>query len=415
MNLPSSARGRALALLVWTLVLSGCSPKTSTTPDAGPKPSTPPPLVRVSPVEVRSVRRTIETSSYLESLHRVVIQSRVAGQIVTVAVDEGSVVKTGQVLAKLDDRLAASAVRQAEVQLKDKRVGHDLVKLSVEVAERRLESAKIDVAKAKAQYERNQAIDPKLIPEKDLDDSRFALETAQEALSVAEVDRRKADVDVLAAANGIAESEAKLDAEKLRLGDHTIISPIDGVVATRAIKGGETISGATELFVVVDQENLVCYLRRPQRELAMIRGAKEVTFTTDAVADHQFRAAIELISPTIDETSGSFSVRVAVLREDEQFDLLRPGMFVRARILAEDEREALMVPKAAVLNEGAVSAVFVVRDGVARRIVIEPGIEERAYLEALNRGEDGLAANDRVVTSGQQGLQDKSAVEVSDS
>ncbi|MGE0143119.1 MAG: efflux RND transporter periplasmic adaptor subunit [Planctomycetota bacterium] len=408
-----------VCLAAGLIVSASCSkPAEAQKPTTAPAASAPP-LVRVAPLELRNVRRTIETSGFLESEHGVVVQSRVSGRVLEVFVDIGDRVKAGHVLAQIDDREVRAALRQAEVNLADRKVQHELRKLAVDSAERRLESAKIETQRTKAQFERNQAIDPQLIPQKDLDDSRFAYETAQEALRVAELDLQRTKVEVSGAANSIADAEARVTTETLRVAEHQIRSPLDGVVAERNIKGGETISptastsaSATPLFLVVDQDNLICQLRRPQRELPIVQGAREVKFRCDAVPEHEFRATIDKVSPMIDETSGSFMMRIRVERDDEHVGLLRPGMFIRARILAEDEREALMVPKAAVLNEGSTSAVFVVRDNVARRVVLVPGIEEREFLEAKNRGEDGLSPTDVVIVAGQNGLNDKSAVEV---
>ena len=411
---------RTPVALVLFLALGACSPSAQPAKAAEQKGPTAPPLVRVAPLELRKVRRTIETSGYLQSMHEVLVQSRVSARVLSVEVKRGERVKAGRVLARLDDREARSALRQSEVQLADRKVKHDLAKLAADTAARRYEAARIEREKAKAQYERNAAIDPALIPQKDLDDSRFGLESAEEALRIAEVEKRRAEIEVTAALNAIAEMEAAVDAAQIRVSEHVIVSPLDGVVSEQNIFGGETISpaastasSATPLFKVVDDQNLRCDLQRPQRELPMIRGAKLVTFTTDAVPNHEFRAEIAVIIPVVDQASGSFVTQVHVIRDDDMADLLRPGMFIRARILAEDEREALLVAKAAVLNEGAVSAVFVVRNGVARRVVLDPGIEEREFLEARNLGEDGLSKSDVVVVSGQQGLQDKTAVEVS--
>ena len=90
------------------------------------------------------------------------------------------------------------------------------------------------------------------------------------------------------------------------------------------------------------------------------------------------------------------------------------GQYIHRTRVAEDEREALMIPKAAVLNEGAVSVAFVVRDGIARRVVVDPGIEERDFVECRNLGPEGLAAGDLIVTSGQQSLVDNTPVDTAE-
>lgn len=372
------------------------------------------PLVRVTRLEQRPVRRTIETTSYLESEHRVTVQSKVAGRVVQVHADEGQTVEAGTLLATLDDREAMSALRQAEVQLQDRRVRFELAGLEAEAAAQRVDQARVERDKAKSQHQRNLEIDPGLISEKELEDARFALEAAEEALQVSEVQERKAKLEISAAENAIAELQARVEAERIRLSEHEIRAPLDGVIAERMVRGGETITAATDLFLVVDQLALVSYLRRPQRELGVIQGAKDVTFECDAVPDHEFHAAIDFVSPVVDETSGSFRIRVRVVHDDDLTNVLRPGMFVRARIYAEDEREALMIPKAALLNEGAVSVAFVVRDGIARRVVVDPGIEERDFVECRNLGPEGLAAGDLIVTSGQQSLVDNTPVDTAE-
>jgi membrane fusion protein (multidrug efflux system) len=411
--MPPRSRHRALHLAAAAL-LAGCQPQSAPAGGGTPATPAPPPLVRAAAVERRPVRRTIQTTSYLESEHRVVVQSKIAGRVDAVLVDEGATVQKGDLLARLDPREAASSLRQAEIQLEDRRVRLELAKLEAQAGAQRVDQARIERDKALSQHQRNLEIDPGLISEKELEDGRYTYESAEEALKVAGVQRQKAELEVLAAQNAIDELEARVGAERIRLAEHEIRAPLDGIVADRMIRGGETINAATDLFVVIDQVHLVSYLRRPQRELATIRSAKEVTFTTDAVPDHSFRAAIDFVSPVIDEATGSFRIRIRVLADDDLAEVLRPGMFVSATILAEEERDALMVPKAALLNEGAQTVVFAIRDGIARRVVLLQGIEERDFVECLNQGQDGLRPGDLLVVSGQQGLVDNTEVEIAE-
>src|SRR5690606_10367748 len=233
-------------------------------------------------VELRAVRRFIETTSYLESEHRVPIYSEVAGRVRQVLVDDGEKVAKDAVLAELDAREAAAAVRQVEVQIEESKVRLQLMKLEVDAAKTRIDQARSERDKARAQHRRNLDIDPGLIAPTELEDSKYALESAEEALHVAEFEASKAALEVEAAQANIEELEARLEAERIRLEDHTIRSPIDGVIEACRVRGGEAVGTTTELFVVVDTENLVCRLRRPQREIAMLQDAREVTFDADA-------------------------------------------------------------------------------------------------------------------------------------
>ena len=210
----------------------------------------------------------------------------------------------------------------------------------------------------------------------------------------------------------IAELDARIRDSKVQLGNHRIVAPIDGVVATRLIKGGETITAGTELFVVLDPDDLVAYLSRPQSELPIIRGAKDVIFRTDALPGRTFTAKVDLVSRTVERETGSFTLRIRVQKEQKDADQLLPGMFLRARILAEARRSALMVPKASILNEGNTSVLFTVRDGRAVRVNVDPGLELDTWVETRNLGDQGLKEGDTVIVSGQEELEDQDLVEV---
>lgn len=367
-------------------------------------------IVRVAPVTVRKVLRTVETTGFLESEHQVTVLSKIQGRVVSVGVDEGSVVKKGQVLAKLDPREAQASLTQTEVLLEDRKVRRELQKLEVDASKRRVEQAKNDRARLEAEWRRYADMDPTLISPKILQDSKFAFDNSDEAMRVAEFNQRKAVLDEKAAENLIRELEAKLDDARIKLAEHEVVAPFDGVVSKRSIKGGETIGTATELFVVTDLENLVCMLARPQRELPLVRDAKEVSFTADGLPGVELTADVDLVSPVVDQATGSFKLRFRVRKPDAR--LLKPGMFVRAKILTEQLRDALMVPKAAKLTDGDVSYVFTVKAGTAHKVTFDSGLEERDFVEAKSRGDEGLTANDLVITGGHQDLKDQSPVEV---
>ncbi|MEZ5963485.1 MAG: efflux RND transporter periplasmic adaptor subunit [Planctomycetota bacterium] len=370
-----------------------------------------PPLVRVRPVEVRKVRQEIRDTAYLEAERRVTIQAKVAGRVDEVRVDEGQIVQQGQLLARLDDRQAKTTLAQVEVQLAEARLRRDLSELEAEASGGRLEQARIEREMAAAEWKRNSAIDPQIISPKTLDDSKFLFEKAEEALRVADYGKRKADIEVKTAANKIDELESKLNETKLQLAEHEIVAPFDGVVVQRDVTGGETISSATSLFVLADPHRLIAYVSRPQRELPLVRTAKEVRFTTDADPKHEFVADVDMVSPVVDEATGTIKLRMRVREADVK--VLVPGMFLRVRVMTEDERDALMVPKAAVLAEGDRSIVFAVRDGRATKVLLDPGLEERDFIECKSRADDGLSPQDTVIVSGHEDLKDQTPVEVS--
>ena len=310
----------SIAILLW---VAACDPVATGggagIGDVGPNDR--PPLVRVAPVELSMVQRVIETTSFLESEHRVTVLSEVPGKVLEVLVDEGDRVEAGQLLALLDDREAQAALQQMQVQLKSRKVDKELNELEVEASLRRVQQAVIERDQAKAEYERNDSMARDVVSPKVLEDSRFAYAASEQALLVAQFNEKKAELDVDRASGAISEAEAIIEEMQLRLEDHRIIAPLTGVLEALYIKGGETISSSTELFVVLDPVNLVAYLNRPQRELALVQKAVEVRFTADTYPGMEFTAGVDLLSPVVDQATGEAGVRDCELARSATMEL----------------------------------------------------------------------------------------------
>ncbi|MCA8955126.1 MAG: efflux RND transporter periplasmic adaptor subunit [Planctomycetes bacterium] len=409
---------RCLTVLTLSLLVAGCRPGTTAKVEAKVKGADPEriPLVRCEPVRMVPVQQKIETTAYLEAEHTVTVFARVAGRVLPVKIDEGNRVERGALLAELDDAEVKASLRQVEVQLAEKRVRHQLAKLEHEAMQHRESQAQLELQKTIADLGRLEGLEKDLISPKDLDDARYAKNRAIDAHRVAQFNTRKAKLDIDVAAQAIQELEARQAEVRIRLAEHRILAPISGVVAKRQVKGGEVISTTNPLFEVTDTSRLVSYLDRPQRELGLVEQAKRVVFTTDAYGDRKFHATVDLISPVVDRDTGSFKIRVRVVEADAKD--LRPGLYIRAQILTEDNRDAILVPKTAVLADGDDRVVFFVREpdgnkGKARRLRLEAGIETEDAIEVKNRGAKRLQVGDLVIVSGHQDLRDQTEVEIS--
>jgi RND family efflux transporter MFP subunit len=369
--------------------------------------------VRTAKAELRMVQREIQTTGFLQSEHDVLVMSEVPGRVVEVLVDEGQTVERDQLMARIDDREARASVQQLRVQRQAAEVQKQLAELEAEAAARRIEQARIDRDQAQREFDRQSRLDPEIVVPKVLEDAKFAVEGAEEALQVAVFNERKSKLEVTRMENSMAELDARIEEANVRLEDHEIKAPVDGVVTRRHVTGGETITGATPLFEVIDPNALIAYLTQPQTQFAAVRDSKEVSYTVDAFPGREFVADVDLVSPVVDRETGHFEIRIRVRKQDTA--LLAHGMFIRARIRTEDLREALMVPKAAVLSEGDVSVVMVVREGKASRVTLDPGLELEKWVECRNRGDQGLLPDEEVIVSGHEDLKDQSLVETEQS
>ena len=369
------------------------------------------PLVRVAPAELRQVQREIQTTGFLESEHQDQVACAIGGKLQAVLVDEGTRVEKGQLLAEVDSREAAAAREQLTVQRDAKKVDQELAGLEVEAAGRRIVQARLERQKAKAEFDRQSQMNAEFVSPKALQDAELAFQTVEESLKVTEFNERKSKLEVTRIGSQVAELDAKIHELDVRIDHHRITAPFAGVITRRLVVEGATLAAGAVLFDMIDPEHLVAWLDRPQSELDLVRQAREVRFKTDAFPGRDFTGDIDLISPAIDRQTGHFRLRMRVRPDDAR--TLVHGMFVRARILAESLREALLVPKAAVLSEGDVSVVMVVRDGKACRVDLDPGLELQDAIECKHRGESGLQPGDLVITSGHEDLKDQSPVLIS--
>jgi RND family efflux transporter MFP subunit len=403
---PHTVRLSSATLLLTALALAACSKASADAENK--KPELPAPLVRAVPAELRQVRREIRTTGFLESEQVGSIVSLVAGRVRALHVDQGSEVKQGQLLAEIDDREARSAVQQLTVQRDAKKLDAELAKLEIEAADRRVAQASFEAQKAKAEFDRQKQTLPEFVAPKALQDAELAWQSAAEAVEVSKFNASKARLEVQRIATTVEELQARLDELSVRLDNHRITAPFSGVITKRHISVGATVGSATPLFDTVDPDHLVAWLDRPQSELDQIQKSKIVTFTSDALPGREFTADVDLVSPVIDRATGHFRLRMRVRRDDSR--TLVHGMFVRARILAEDLREALMVPKSAVLSEGDTSVVMVARDGKAFRTDLDPGLELDDFVECKNRGANGLQPGELVIIAGHEDLEDQAAI-----
>ncbi|PZP61866.1 MAG: efflux transporter periplasmic adaptor subunit [Pseudoxanthomonas spadix] len=305
------------------------------------------------PVEaVKATHRAVAASyagtTTLEPRAESQVIAKTSGVALAVLVEEGQEVRAGQPLVRLDADRAQLSVAQTEAQM------------------RKLEN----------NYQRAlKLVDQQMISANDVDQLRYDLENMR-------------------AQNRLA---------RLELSYTTVVAPISGVVASRSIKPGNFVQINTPIIRLVDRSRLEATLNVPERELATLRAGQPVTLQADALPGKAFTGRVDRVAPVVDAGSGTFRVVCAF----EGGTQLQAGMFGRLRIEYDHRADALVIPRAALLDDGD-PAVYLVRAGKAVRTAVEPGYVDGAWVEIRK----GLKVGDAVVTAGKVALRDGSAVTV---
>jgi membrane fusion protein, multidrug efflux system len=165
---------------------------------------------------------------------------------------------------------------------------------------------------------------------------------------------------------------------------------------------GDYVKEGQDLVNIEDITTLRADFRLPENYIGRLKKGTALEVTSDALPGEPFPALLEAVDPLVDQGGRSLSARA---RLDNKAGKLRPGMFVRVRLLFGERQAALMVPEQAIVPGGQ-PAVFKVVDGKAQRVPVRLGVRRAAQVEIV----EGLAADDLVVTAGQLKLRDGMAV-----
>jgi len=276
--------------------------------------------------------------------------AKVAGEIREILVEEGDDVTSGQLLARLDGDRLRLELMQSEANLR----------------------------KAQRDYQRNV----------DLKDKSL--------VSAGDFEKIKYEMDAL---------EATYNLAKLELSYTEIRAPIDGVIAERFVKVGNTVDVNAVTFQVTSMEPLIAYLHVPEREYRRLAREQTAVIEVDALQGSEFQAAVARISPVVDPDTGTFKITVEVSDPTRR---LKPGMFGRINIVYDMHPQALQVPRSAIIDEAGETSVFIVEDEKAVRRLIKTGYANNGHIEII----EGLTGSEKLVVVGQAGLRDGSKVSI---
>jgi membrane fusion protein (multidrug efflux system) len=288
----------------------------------------PPVPVEVAQVENREISSYYVTTATLEPDKKVDILAKVADEVVDMLVEEGDMVKAGQVLCRLDDD--------------EQRVA--------------LEEAKINEAQKKNDFERIASMyKQNLISEKEYLDSKYQYELTVNAY----------------------------EAAKLRYEYTRVRAPFDGVITERLVDEGENLNIGARLFVMADINPLRLTMYLPEGEIKTIQKGQMVYIIPDANPEMRFDGKIIRLAPEVDQRTGT----VKVTAETRGGGI--PGSFVRVRIVTDTRPSTLAIPRRGVVADAGERYVFVAEADTVRRIEVSVGYEDEEYAEILTGLEAG--------------------------
>lgn len=389
----------ALALLVAATFLIGCGsdyptgekPKSApagtaraATPVAPPK-STP---VRVVPAMEERAAGVVVASGTLAAEEQVVLGMKVAGRLAEIAVDLGTRVRQGDVVARLDPTDFRLRVQQAEAALQQARAR---LGLPVDGTSDRVDPEKTPlVRQARVMLEealltRDRRI--KLWEQGFI--ARADLDSAEAAAKVAESRYHDAVEEVGNRQGILAERRTELELARQQLVDTVLRAPVAGAMNARQAAVGEFLNAGAPVATLVRINPLRLRLAVPEREAAAIREGQRVRLSLESDPT-VYEGRVARLSPAISEQNRSLLIEAEIPNEHGR---LRPGAFARGEIVVQPDRRLVTVPADALVSFAGVEKVLVVEAGRAVEKRVTAGRRTGDRVEILS----GLTAGQHVI------------------
>jgi HlyD family secretion protein len=293
--------------------------------------------VNTSPITRGDIIDTVGASGTLQAVTTVQVGSQVSGNISFLGADFNSIVKKGQVIARLDPSLFDAQLQQARANLQQTRA--NLAKSQSD-----LERSKVMLTDSQQKYTRAKELAAKqLLPQSDLDAAKIAVDSAQATLASAE-----ATVTQTQAA--VSQSQASVNQNQVNL-DHTVIeAPIDGIIIQRSVDVGQTVAASMQaptLFIIAaDLTKMQVNANIDESDVGRIRPGQHVTFRVDAYPTDTFEGTVSQIrlQPVVVQNVTTYGTVIDVPNAQLK---LKPGMTANVKVEIAKRADALRVPNAA--------------------------------------------------------------------
>ncbi len=329
-------------ILAVSLALGGCSggDEAEGSPPGGaaggPPMGTP---VDVVVARVDTVVDEIGATGQIEAVQAIDLRPEISGRLIRIMAREGTEVRPGTALFKIDDAELLSQVARLE-------------------AERDL--AEQALARTRDLLERNAS--------------------SQADLEQAEATFRSA--------------RAQLQLQQTRLDRTVVRAPFGGVVGERYVSLGDYVTSSDALTTMQTVDPQRASFQVPERFSQRLAVGQQITFQVASVPDRVFEGTVDFVDPRVQLPGRTITVKARVANEDRA---LKPGMFIEARLATEVRPAAVVVPEDAILPLQGADYVWTVNaEGAAERVEVELGVRTPGWVEVVN----GVEAGTQVVVGG---------------
>jgi membrane fusion protein (multidrug efflux system) len=295
------------------------------------------------PVEAIRVKRDdieifLVNNFTLEAEKQVDVTAKASGIVLQILAEEGDYVESGKPLAKLDDKEALLALRDA--------------KLKNENAERIYKSSLDNFKDA-------------IISKDELEDKKFQFEI----------------------------TSVELEKKQLEYEYTTIESPIDGVIVERNIDQGYNIEEGEMVFKIADFDPILARIFIPEKDINKVAVGQTAKIVSEFIPEKEFLGKVKIVSPIVDPDSGTVKVTIEIKHLVAK--ALKPGMFVSVYTIVDRHKDALSIPKKALILEAETDEVFIAQDFILMSLDSDQteGLTIGNHVKCILKADEGATGN----------------------
>ena len=319
----------------------------------------------------------LNASGYVVAQRKAAVASKITGRLEWLGVEEGSKVKKGQVIAKLEGEDAAAA--------------RDLAIANLDNAMFNLDMTKAEMNDATLHYNRQkELLSQGVVPQSELD--------------IAEARYKRAKAAVAAAESAINAYKAAVHFARISLRYTFIRAPFDAVVLTKNADVGDIVAplgaAATARAAVVtiaDMDSLLVEADVSESNLQKVKIGQPCEIQLDALPENRFRGMVHMIVPTADRSKASVMVKVKFLDKDDRIlpEMSAKVAFLERSVTLEEQKPKTALNSNAIMMNNNTRFVFLINENRVYKTPLTTGSQIGDLIEVL----DGVKSGDKVVVN----------------
>ncbi|MFA5182289.1 MAG: efflux RND transporter periplasmic adaptor subunit [Syntrophales bacterium] len=334
----------------------------------------------------------LNASGYIVAQRKAAVASKVTGRLVALMVEEGSKVKEGQVIARMENVDVTAFRDQAAANL-------NTVRATLEQAKAERDMALLEYNRYKKLFASN------FVAKSDYDVTATRYRRAVEGV-------KGAEATVRAGSAALRNADAGLDYTLVRAPFNAVVLTKNADVGDIVTPMGSAANAKAAVVTIADMQSLQVEADVSETSIASIRVGQPCDIQLDALPNMRFQGEVYTIVPTVDRSKATVLVKVRFLDKDPRMlpDMSAKVSFLSRRLAPEELKPRLAVSQSALISRGNKTFVFLLQGNRIKEIPVQVGSKLGDMTEVVS----GLKAGERAVIKPSKGLKDGARIKIAE-